>query len=191
MLQAHKRLSGEMKRVHFEFNVPEAVQEKMSKPMSVVKFSFFDPTDQLVRLLALSPLGVRGDNMALFPEAGHLLHDFCHGARLRRIYETIPDGAAVLSAAIFFDEINRDAKGFSSGDGAIVVGGFYRQRVRESTYAKASIGTFPQIEFPKVRVSFEMNCLYATVLWWTAILDERYNVRHLWTFLTFVANEHF
>jgi hypothetical protein len=157
MSQAHNRLSGDMKRVHFEFNVPEAVQEKMSKPMSVVKFSFFDPTDQLVRLLALSPLGVRDDNMALFPEPGHLLHDFCHGDRLRRIYETIPDGAAVLSAVIFFDEINRDAKGFASGDGAIVVGGFYRQRVRESTYAKASIGTFPQIEFPKVRDTLEMT----------------------------------
>jgi hypothetical protein len=121
--------------------------------MDVVKFTFFDPTDILVRLLALSPLGAREENMAFFPEPSDVLHDFCHGARLRRMYETIPEGAAVLSAVIFFDEINRDAKGFASGDGAIVVAGYYRQRVRESTYAKASLGTFPQMAFPKVNTT--------------------------------------
>ena len=139
-----------MKRVKCEFKVPLNVQSKMSAPLSVAKFEFFDPTDVLVRLLALSPIGARPDNMAFFPEASATLHDFCHGDRLRRMHDTMPTGSAVLTAVLFFDEINRDAKGFASGDGAIIVGGFFRQRVRESTYSKASIGTFPQMSFPKV-----------------------------------------
>jgi hypothetical protein len=123
--------------------------------MNEVRFKFFDPTDTLLRLLLLSPIGAHADNMAFYPEASNVLHDFCHGARLRRMYETIPEGAAVLTAVLFFDEINRDDKGFATGDGAIVVGGYFRQRVRESTYAKASMGTFPSIAFPKVR------CMYS------------------------------
>ena len=69
---------------------------------------------------------------------------------MQRIHDTMPVGSAALTAVLFFDEINRDQKGFSSGDGAIVVGGFFKVRVRESTYSKASIGTFPQVSFPKV-----------------------------------------
>jgi hypothetical protein len=140
-----------MKRVTCEFEVPLDVQDKMTAAVEVVKFEFFDPTDVLVRLLALSPIGARPENMAFFPEASPTLHDFCHGDRLRRMHESMPTGAAVLTAVLFFDEINRDAKGFASGDGAIIVGGFFRQRVRESTYSKASLGTFPQMSFPKVR----------------------------------------
>ena len=148
--QAHERLSGPMKQVTCTFVVPEEVKPLMCGPINNVRFTFYDPTDILIRLLVLSPIGARAENLALYPEASNVLHDFCHGARLRRIYETVPDGAAVLTAVLFFDEINRDAKGFASGDGAIVVGGYFRQRVRESTYAKASVGTFPQMSFPKV-----------------------------------------
>jgi hypothetical protein len=104
----------------------------------------------LVRLLMLSPIGALEDNFALFPEGGDVLHDFCHGQRLHRMQASMPEGAAILTGILFFDEINRDAKGFASGDGAIVVAGNYKQRVRESTYAKASIGTFPQMKFPEV-----------------------------------------
>ena len=123
----------------------------MSQPMDVVKFDFFDPVDMILRLLMLSPIGAHADNMALFPVKSPVLHDFCHGERLKRMQDSMPEGSAVLTAIIFFDEINRDAKGFASGDGAIVVAGNFRQRVRESTYAKASIGTFPQMNFPEVK----------------------------------------
>ena len=41
-----------------------------------------------------------------------------------RIYEAIPQGTAALSSVLFFDEINRDSKGFVSADGVIIVGGF-------------------------------------------------------------------
>ena len=149
-VKAHVKLSAPMTTVTCEFNVPAAVRVLMCVPVRVVTFKFFDPIDILIRLLALSPLSAREENLAFFPEPQNLLHDYCHGERLSRIYETIPKGAAVLSAIIFFDEINRDAKGFASGDGAIVVGGFFRHRVRESTYSKASLGTFPQVAFPKV-----------------------------------------
>jgi hypothetical protein len=106
-----------------------------------------------VRLLVLSPVGAREENLAFFPEASDTLHDYCHGDRLRRIHEALPEGSAALTAVLFFDEINRDAKGFASGDGAIVVGGFFRQRVRESTYSKAQLGTFPQVSFPEVVIT--------------------------------------
>ena len=49
---------------------------------------------------------------------------------------------------MFFDEINRDEKGFNTGDGAIVVVGFFRARARESTDAKVSFGTSPKVRFP-------------------------------------------
>jgi hypothetical protein len=151
-VQAHLRLSGPMKRVACTFAVPEVVQKLMTAPLDIVNFTFYDPVDMVVRLVALSPIGARPENLALFPEESKVLHDYCHGARLRRMHDSMPEGAAVLTAVIFFDEINRDAKGFASGDGAIVVAGNFRQRVRESTYAKASIGTFPQMDFPKAIV---------------------------------------
>jgi hypothetical protein len=153
-----------MIKVKCEFDVPLAVRSLMCVPARVVTFTFFDPTDLLIRLLALSPLGARDENLAFFPEPGNLLHDYCHGDRLQRMYDTIPQGAAVLSAVIFFDEINRDAKGFASGDGAIVVGGFFRQRARESTYSKASIGTFPQVGFPKVWLTRHLWLLSLTTI---------------------------
>jgi hypothetical protein len=43
-----------------------------------------------------------------------------------RIYEAIPQGTAALSSVLFFDEINRDSKGFVSADGVIIVGGFFQ-----------------------------------------------------------------
>ena len=143
-------MTGPMKRVTCVFNVPAEVKRYMAAPCNDITFEFFDPTDLLVRLLVLSPVASRDENMAFFPEESDSLHDFCHGDRLRRIHESMPEGSAALTAILFFDEINRDAKGFASGDGAIVVGGYFRQRVRESTYSKASVGTFPQVDFPKV-----------------------------------------
>ena len=130
----------------------------MSSPMEEICFEFFDPTDMLVRLLVCGPLGARAENGAFFPETSDLLFDFCHGARLLRMHNSTPPGAAVLTAVIFFDEINRDQKGFATGDGAIIVGGFFRQRVRESTYAKTSLGTFPPVPLPKV--TSVVRCIY-------------------------------
>ena len=139
-----------MKRVMCTFPVPAEVQELMAVPCKEICFGFFDPTDMLVRLLVTGPLGARAENCAFSPEESELLHDFCHGARLQRMHNCTPKGAAVLTSIIFFDEINRDEKGFSTGDGAIIVGGFFKQRVRESTYAKASLGTFPSVDFSTV-----------------------------------------
>jgi hypothetical protein len=149
-VQAHNRLAAPLVHCTSQFPVPANVKVLMSQPLDVITFDFYDPTDLLIRLLALGPLGARDENLALFPEDSNSLHDYCHGARMKRIHESMPRGSAALTAVIFFDEINRDQKGFSSGDGAIIVGGFFRQRVRESTYAKASLGTFPQVPFPKV-----------------------------------------
>jgi hypothetical protein len=46
---------------------------------------------------------------------------------------------------LFFDAINRDKKGFNTGDGAIIVGGFFRKYARESSMSKVSLGTFPNL----------------------------------------------
>ena len=47
-----------------------------------------------------------------------------------RIYEAIPRGTAALTSVLFFDEINRDSKGFVSADGVIIVGGFFTRYAR-------------------------------------------------------------
>jgi hypothetical protein len=41
--------------------------------------------------------------------------------------------------------INRDKKGYNKGNGALIVGAFYRKHARESALAKLSLGTFPTI----------------------------------------------
>lgn len=71
---------------------------------------------------------------------------------MNRIFNAIPKNTCALSAILFFDEINRDQKGFVTGEGAVVVGAFFNKEARESTYAKASFGTFPKLPIPKVHV---------------------------------------
>jgi hypothetical protein len=39
--------------------------------------------------------------------------------------------------------------GFDTGDGVIIVGGFYNKITRESSYAKLSLGTIPKVKFPE------------------------------------------
>ena len=38
--------------------------------------------------------------------------------------------------------------GFATGEGVIVVGGFYNKVARESSFAKMSLGTLPKAAFP-------------------------------------------
>jgi hypothetical protein len=122
----------------------------MSVPATEVVFEFLDPTDVLARILLMSPLASDPANLSLFPRDNDNFDDFVDGERLQRIQGALPKGAAALTSILFFDEIHRDEKGFASGDGAIVVGGFFTKHARESSYAKASLGTFPDIPFPKV-----------------------------------------
>ena len=119
----------------------------MTHPADSASFTFTDPVDALLRLLLLSPMGADARNLAFFPEDGPL-RDYCNGARMQRVHDALPQGAAALTCALFFDEINRDEKGFNTGDGAIIVGGFFRAQIRESTDAKVSFGTFPKVNFP-------------------------------------------
>ena len=121
----------------------------MERPTATATFTFTDPVEACLRLLLLSPLGADERNLAFFPEEGDL-NDYCNGDRLKRIHAALPKGSAALTCTMFFDEINRDEKGFNTGEGAIVVGGFFRARARESTDAKVSFGTFPKVRFPAV-----------------------------------------
>ena len=40
-----------------------------------------------------------------------ILNDFCEGARYHRIQQALPEGTCALTSVLFFDEIQRDAKG--------------------------------------------------------------------------------
>ena len=143
-------MSGPLQRKTCVFPIPEEVQAMMTTPAATVKFDFLDPTDVLARLLIMSPLAADPQNLSFFPRNTPDYDDFCDGERLHRIQDALPTGSAALTSILFFDEINRDEKGFATGDGVIVVGGFFNKHARESSYAKASIGTFPDVAFPKV-----------------------------------------
>ena len=130
--------------------VPLEVQALLSRPLAEVTFTHVNPTEALVRMLITGPLADDPANMAFFPRNTATYDDFCDGERLGRIQAAIPLGTAALTSVLFFDEINRDAKGFVTGDGAIIVGGFFTRNARESTYAKVSLGTFPQLPVASV-----------------------------------------
>jgi len=150
--KAHCDMSAPLTLISQTTNIPPAIQDLMAQPMESVTFQFVDPTEALVRLLLFSPLAAVRENLALHYEGGDTYDDFCNGDRWKRIQGALPAGASALTSTIFFDGINMDAKGFATSDGAIIVGGNFRKKARESTYAKSSLGTFPAIKFPKVQL---------------------------------------
>jgi len=81
-------------------------------------------------MLITGPLARDPANLQIFPRFGGTNYDdFCDGDRMKRIYATLPEGNAALTSVLFFDEINRDSKGFVTGDGVIIVGGFFNRSV--------------------------------------------------------------
>jgi hypothetical protein len=85
-------------------------------------------TEALVRLLIAGPLTADPGNLQFFPKEGGLHYDdHADGERMARIHAALPSGSAALTSVLFFDKINRDKKGFSTGEGAILVGGFYKR----------------------------------------------------------------
>jgi hypothetical protein len=88
-------------------------------------------------------------NLRLNARTSDTLADLCDGARYARIQETLPGGTSALTSILFFDEIQRDKKGFVSGEGIVIVGGFFAKDAWESSYAKVSLGTFPKMGITK------------------------------------------
>ncbi len=86
LLQAHNRLAAPLVSCQNEFPVPAAVKLLMSQPMDVITFNFFDPTDLLIRLLALGPLGARAENMAFFPSYALVAAPLHHLTRKAVVY---------------------------------------------------------------------------------------------------------
>ena len=144
-------ITGPIRFVTGHIDIPEEVQAYMITPTPQYDFSFLDPTDVLVRLLLYSPLAKDPDNLKFFPTNGPSYNDFCDGSRLRRVTNSLPKGTAALTCVLFFDEINKDEKGLSTADGGVIVGGFFKKALRESTYAKAHFATFHKPEIQKVR----------------------------------------
>jgi hypothetical protein len=101
----------------------------MSHPKASVTFSFVDPTDALVRVLMLGPLAANEDDLSFFPRNDNDYYaDFEDGERLRRIHQELPAGSAVLTSVLFFDEIELNQKGYTTGDGVLIMGGFFTKR---------------------------------------------------------------
>ena len=74
------------------------------------------------------------DNIILNARENDYLADLCDGARYARIQRAIPEGTSALTSLLFFDEIQRDQKGFATGEGIIIVGGFFsKMRVNLAT----------------------------------------------------------
>ena len=107
-------------------------------------FNHVDPTEALVRMLITGPLSRDAANLQIFPRPGGSSYDdFCDGDRMKRIYDTLPEGTAALTSVLFFDEINRDSKGFVTGDGVIIVGGFYKRSVMYGNVYKVCLVCAP------------------------------------------------
>ncbi len=123
----------------------------MSHPKASVMFSFVDPTDVLVRMLMLGPLAASEDNLRFFPRNDNDYYaDFEDGERLRRIHQELPAGSAALTSVLFFDEIELDQKGYTTGDAVLIMGGFFTRKARESLFAKYSLGTIPSLGVPGI-----------------------------------------
>ena len=98
---AHQLLSAPLKTVTVTTNIPQAIQDLMCNPQDTVDFSFIDPTEALVRLLLLSPLAARRENVVLNYEPSESFSDYCNGDRWKRVQEALPDGASALTCVIF------------------------------------------------------------------------------------------
>jgi hypothetical protein len=112
------------------------------------------------------------ENLRLHARNSDSLGDLCDGARYARIQATLPVGTSALTSILFFDEIQRDEKCFVSGEGIIIVGGFFSKDARESSYAKVSLRTFPKTGVAKKDA----------IEWWrkgSRKLCERHNMRPL------------
>jgi hypothetical protein len=149
---AHSRMTAPFKRRSITVSIPKEVQALLFEPMETLTWEFWNPCEILIRMATMGPLSANPKAFALFPVESMHLDDFCHGEKMKRIFNAIPQDTCALSAILFFDEINRDQKGFVTGEGAVVVGAFFNKEARESTYAKASFGTFPKLPIPKVVV---------------------------------------
>ena len=168
--RAHERMTGNLQKRTVTVEIPPKVQELLYEGLQSITWEFWNPCELLIRMLTMGPLSAEQSALALFPVESEYLEDFCHGDKMKRIFAAIPKNTTALSSILFFDEINRDQKGYATGEGAIVVGAFFNKDARNSTYAKASFGTFPKINIPKVSlivacpviqtVKHDMYCSY-------------------------------
>ncbi len=142
-------MAASLERRSVIVTIPKAVQALMFEPMETITWEFWNPCEVLIRLMTMGPLSAIPSAFALFPVDSEYLDDFCHGEKMKRIFAASPRHTSALSSIMYFDELYLDEKGYVSGEGVIVVGAFFNKEARNSTYAKASFGTFPSL-IPKV-----------------------------------------
>jgi hypothetical protein len=122
---AHSRMTAVLIPRTITVAIPVEVQNLLYEPMATITWTFWNPIELLIRLLTMGPLAAMPGAFAIFPEDSEFLDDFCHGDKMKRIFAALPRHTSCLSSILFFDEINRDQKGYATGDGAIVVGAFF------------------------------------------------------------------
>jgi hypothetical protein len=83
------------------YPVPPEIQALMTHLADTAPFTFTGPVGALLRLLLLSPMGADARNLAFPPKDGDL-RDYCNGARMQRVHDALPKGAAALTCAIYF-----------------------------------------------------------------------------------------
>jgi hypothetical protein len=129
-----------------EFAIPDHIRQYLVNPAQTsVSFQYTDPVLALVNMLHFNPLAADWDNLALTYEESDVYDDFCNGDRMKRIQASIPKGSAQLNAVLYFDGIQQDAGGFTSVDGGIVQGAFFRREAREQNEAMRSICSFVEV----------------------------------------------
>ena len=126
-------------------------------------FQYTDPVLALVNMLHFNPLAADWDNLALTYEESDVFDAFCNGDRMKRIQASIPKGSAQLNAVMYFDGIHQDSGGFTSVDGGIVQGAFFRKSAREQNEAMRSICSFVEVYCP-------LSLLAKSIGWATSIL---------------------
>ena len=159
---AHARMTAPLHKRSVTVEIPLAVQELLTEAIPTITWEFWNPCDLLIRMLTMGPLSAISSAFALNPVESEYLDDFCHGEKMKRICAALPRNTSPLSCILFFDALYLDKKGYTSGEGAIVVGAFFNKEARNSTYAKASFGTFPQLNVPKVVICGLCLCSVAT-----------------------------
>jgi hypothetical protein len=109
--RAHERMTGNLQRRTVTVEIPPKVQALLYEGLESITWKFWNPCELLIRMLTMGPLSAEQSALALFPVESEYLEDFCHGDKMKRIFEAIPKHTCALSSILFFDEINRDQKG--------------------------------------------------------------------------------
>jgi hypothetical protein len=143
------------------FEIPLDIRQYLADTsLTSVTFQYSDPVHALIGMLHFNPLAADWNNLCFTYEESDFYDDFCNGERVKRIHEAIPPGSGQLNAIMYFDGIQQDESGFTSVDGGIVQGAFFRRAAREQNEAMKSICSFVEVRMLSC-MSYRCVCIHA------------------------------